>query len=100
VLGVPLKAVAVEPPCVAARMNDCVAKVFPVNSPTGRLRGPTACSVAAGVCVPIPTLPALVMRIHSFSVPLLVRNRTELPLLSEAKKKPPASCHNLQPAPP
>src|SRR6266478_3938997 len=88
VLGVRLKVVVVEPLCVAARMNDCVAEVFPVNSPTGRLRGPTTFSVAAGVVVPMPTLPALVMRIHSFSVPLLVRNLITFPLVSEEKKNP------------
>ena len=90
-LGVPLKAVVLEPLCVAARMNDWEAEVFPVNCPTGRLGVPATCSVAAGVAVPMPTFPALVMRTHSFSVSLLVRNRTDLPLVSEAKKKPPAS---------
>src|SRR5216683_2560093 len=31
VRGLPLKAVVLEPLCVAARTNDCVAEVFPVN---------------------------------------------------------------------
>ena len=56
---------------------------------------PATLSFWAGLVVPIPTLPLLVIRIHSFKLPLFVKNRTFEPLLSEAKKNPPASCPNL-----
>jgi len=53
---------------------------------------PVTSNLAAGAAVPMPTLPALVMRIHSCSVPLLVKKRTVEPLVSEAKKNPTESC--------
>src|SRR5467141_5371791 len=49
---------------------------------------PATLSFWAGVVVPMPTLPALVMRIHSCSVPLLVANLITFPLVSEEKKNP------------
>src|SRR6266704_5798942 len=77
VVGEGTKGGGLEPLCFALTMALLKAVVFPMKLPV-----PFTSSLAAGVVVPMPTLPALVMRIHSFSVPLLVRNLMTFPLLS------------------
>src|SRR5216684_7512508 len=61
-----------------------------------RLSGANTASPSCAACaLPMFTLPALPIRIHSFKPPLLVRNRRDEPFVSLAKKVPPASCPNL-----
>lgn len=56
----------------------------------------TASPYFAACALPMFTLPVLPIRIHSFKLPLFVRNRRDEPLVSLAIKVPLASCPILQ----
>src|ERR1700674_3099968 len=58
-------------------------------------RANTASPNFAACALPMFTLPVLPIRIHSFRVPLFVRNRRDEPLVSLAIKVPRPSCPNL-----
>src|SRR5579863_226071 len=80
-------------PVATVEINWPAVLRFPVAfSAASNFAVPFTSKVVPGAVVPMPTLPALVMRIHSFSTPLLVRNLTDDPLVSEAKKNPLESC--------